>query len=54
MKKIIIILGTIILGVYIVSTLILGNSASSLKSSAKSISDTAVTEINKMIDNRNN
>ncbi len=50
MKKIIIILGTIILGVYIVSTLILGN----LKASANSISDTGVKEITTMINNRNN
>ncbi len=50
MKKIIIILGTIILGVYIVSTLILGN----LKTSATSITTTGEKEITTMINNRNN
>ena len=50
MKKIIIILGTIILGVYIVSTLIMGNSGS-LKSSAKSINDRSVEVISENLIN---
>ena len=37
MKKIIVILGTIILGVYIVATLVMGNQDGSLKKSADKI-----------------
>ncbi len=50
MKKIIIILGTIILGVYIVSTLILGGTGS-LKSSAAEINSKGVNAIDTMLDN---
>ncbi len=48
MKKIIIILGTIILGVYIVSTLILGDTGS-LKDSAYDINDKGIKAINTML-----
>lgn len=45
MKKIIIILGTIILGVYIVSTLIMGTGNGSLKGNADSIVQRGTTVI---------
>ena len=48
MKKIIVILGTVILGVYIVATLILGGEGS-LKDSAKDINDKGVQSINQML-----
>lgn len=48
MKKIIVILGTIILGVYIVATLILGGEGS-LKDSAKDVNDKGVKAINSML-----
>ncbi len=56
MKKIIIILGTIILGVYIVATLIMGKTGS-LKDTAKEITDrsnTIITDQLLIIDSNTN